>query len=63
VNVAAQSGVAHDVPAGQRVAGLPAVDEKRWARNAVAMVRLHELRREVRELVRKVATLEAKEEP
>jgi UDP-3-O-[3-hydroxymyristoyl] glucosamine N-acyltransferase len=63
VNVAAQSGVAHDVPAGQRVAGLPAVDEKRWARNAVAMVRLHELRREVRELVRKVATLEGKEEP
>jgi UDP-3-O-[3-hydroxymyristoyl] glucosamine N-acyltransferase len=61
VTIAAQSGVAHDVPAGQRVAGLPAIDERRWARSAVGFGRLHELRREVRELMRKVARLEGEE--
>ncbi len=63
VNIAAQSGVAHDVPAGQRVAGLPAIDERRWARNAVAFGRLHELRRDLRDLMRRVAKLEEEEKP
>ena len=61
VNISAQSGVAHDIPAGQRVAGLPAIDERLWARNAVAFGRLAEMRRELRELRRKVAGLEGKE--
>jgi UDP-3-O-[3-hydroxymyristoyl] glucosamine N-acyltransferase len=60
-NIAAQAGVPHDVPAGQRVAGLPAIDEKLWARNAVAFGRLHEMRRELRELKQVVARLEGKE--
>jgi len=60
-NVSGQSGVAHDVPAGKRVAGLPAIDEKIWARNAVAFERLYEMRRELRELRRTVARLEGKE--
>ena len=53
--------MAHDVPAGKRVAGLPAINDKIWARNAVAFERLHEMRRELRELRRTVARLEAKE--
>jgi UDP-3-O-[3-hydroxymyristoyl] glucosamine N-acyltransferase len=51
--------VAADVPAGERVAGLPAVDEKLWARNQVAATRLAELRREFRVLQREVARLAA----
>jgi len=60
-NISAQSGVAHDVPAGQRGAGLPGIDEKRWARNAVAFGRVAEMRRELRELKQVVARLEGKE--
>jgi UDP-3-O-[3-hydroxymyristoyl] glucosamine N-acyltransferase len=63
-NIAAQAGLARDLEPGERVAGSPAIDEVRWARNAAVQDRLLEMRRELRELSKKVAALEqaAKEE-
>ncbi len=62
-NIAAQSGVAHDVGPGERVAGYPAGPEVRWARNAAAYDRLTDMRRELRELMKKVAQLEQERKP
>jgi UDP-3-O-[3-hydroxymyristoyl] glucosamine N-acyltransferase len=65
-NISAHSGVAGDIEAGARVAGLPAIDEKKWARNQLASLRLHDLRHQVMELRRRVAELEGgteKEKP
>jgi UDP-3-O-[3-hydroxymyristoyl] glucosamine N-acyltransferase len=61
-NVAAQSGVAHDIPAGARYAGCPAGPEVRWARNSAAFNRLTEMRRELRELRAAVERLQGEQE-
>jgi UDP-3-O-[3-hydroxymyristoyl] glucosamine N-acyltransferase len=65
-NIAAQSGVHRDIAPGERAAGLPAIDEKKWARNQMAILRLNEMRHQVMELRRRVAELEGgprKEKP
>ena len=48
--LAAQSGIAHDVEPGARLAGSPAKPDVQWARNAAVFDRLTEMRRELREL-------------
>jgi UDP-3-O-[3-hydroxymyristoyl] glucosamine N-acyltransferase len=62
-NVAAQAGVAHDVGPGERVAGSPAGNDVRWARNSAVFDRLTDMRRELRELQKKVAQLEQERKP
>ena len=48
--IAAQSGVPNDVPAGAAVGGYPAVDIHVWRRMVAAWVRLPELLRRVRRI-------------
>ncbi len=48
--VAAQSGVPNDVPAGATVGGYPATDIHLWRRVSAAVLRLPELLRRVRRL-------------
>ena len=57
-NVAAQSGVVKDVEPGERVAGSPAINDVRWARNHAVAERLTDLRKELRALQKQVAQLE-----
>ncbi len=54
--VAAQSGVPNDVPAGATVGGYPAVEIHVWRRVSAALPRLPELFRRVRRLERAVGT-------
>jgi UDP-3-O-[3-hydroxymyristoyl] glucosamine N-acyltransferase len=56
-NISAQAGVMRDVAPGERLAGTPAVPERTWARNAAAMERFNDMRRDLIELKRKVAAL------
>lgn len=56
--VAAKSAVLRNVPRGSFVAGIPAVDHRRWKRAQAALGRLPELRREIRELRTRLARLE-----
>jgi UDP-3-O-[3-hydroxymyristoyl] glucosamine N-acyltransferase len=58
-NLAAQSGIAHDVAPGERLAGSPAKPEVQWARNSAVFDRLTEMRRELRELRKEVDQLRA----
>jgi UDP-3-O-[3-hydroxymyristoyl] glucosamine N-acyltransferase len=62
-NIAAQAGLARDLEPGERVAGSPAVADVRWARNAAVYDRLTDMRRELRELQKKVARLEEEKKP
>jgi len=57
-NIAAQAGVAKDMAPGERVAGSPASNDVRWARNSAVFDRLTDMRKELRELHKKVAQLE-----
>ncbi len=56
--VAAKAGVAREVPAGQAVAGAPAMEIQKWRRCVAAYERLPELIKELRDLRAKVAALE-----
>jgi UDP-3-O-[3-hydroxymyristoyl] glucosamine N-acyltransferase len=58
-NIAAQSGIAHDLEPGARVAGSPAKPDVQWARNSAAFDRLTDMRRELRELRKVVDELRA----
>ncbi len=58
--VYAQSGIGHDVPAGAVVSGSPAFDMREWRRSVTAFPKLGELLRQVRQLERRVADLEAR---
>jgi UDP-3-O-[3-hydroxymyristoyl] glucosamine N-acyltransferase len=60
--VAAKSAVLRDVPQGAFVAGIPAVDHRRWKRAQAALGRLPELRREVRDLRARLERLEKRME-
>jgi len=62
-NIAAQAGLTRDLEPGERVAGSPATSDVRWARNAAVYDRLTEMRRELRELQKKVAQLTQEEKP
>jgi UDP-3-O-[3-hydroxymyristoyl] glucosamine N-acyltransferase len=57
--VAAKSAVFEDVPAGSFVAGIPAGDHRAWKRSQAATRKLPDLRREVGDLRRRLAALEA----
>jgi UDP-3-O-[3-hydroxymyristoyl] glucosamine N-acyltransferase len=56
--VAAKSAVLQSVPEGNFVAGIPAVDHRRWKRTQALLGRLPEMRREIRELKARLAALE-----
>jgi UDP-3-O-[3-hydroxymyristoyl] glucosamine N-acyltransferase len=62
VRAAAQSGIAHDVEAGATVGGTLAFDVENWKRSALAVRRLPELLKEVRELKRRITVLEKEKE-
>jgi UDP-3-O-[3-hydroxymyristoyl] glucosamine N-acyltransferase len=62
VKIGAQSGVASDVPAGEAISGSPAQPHAQWLRNTAAFDRLAEMRKELRELRRRVAELERAQE-
>jgi len=57
--LAARTGVVADLPAGQKMAGAPAVEIREALRIAMAQQRLPELLKQVKELTHKVAGLEA----
>jgi UDP-3-O-[3-hydroxymyristoyl] glucosamine N-acyltransferase len=57
--VAAKSAVFDDVAPRAFVAGIPAIDHVRWKRTQALVRRLDELRRELRELGRRLDALEA----
>jgi UDP-3-O-[3-hydroxymyristoyl] glucosamine N-acyltransferase len=50
VQITAQSGVGSDVPAGQKISGSPAFDNRQWLRATAVFQRLPELQKTVREL-------------
>jgi len=58
VIVAAKSAVFADQSDGAFVAGVPAIDHRRWKRSQAVAARLPELRREVRELRERLNALE-----
>jgi UDP-3-O-[3-hydroxymyristoyl] glucosamine N-acyltransferase len=60
--VAAKSAALGPVPAGARVAGIPAVDLRRWKRQIVLLSRLEEMSRRLRALERKVGADDPDEE-
>jgi len=57
VQAAATSAIASDIPAGQRVGGIPAIDIDRAKRNALAAANLYELSKRVRALERELERL------
>jgi UDP-3-O-[3-hydroxymyristoyl] glucosamine N-acyltransferase len=61
--VYAQSGIGGDVEAGTVVAGSPAFDAATWRRAVTAFPRLPEMLRQIRQLERRVAELEAAQPP
>jgi UDP-3-O-[3-hydroxymyristoyl] glucosamine N-acyltransferase len=56
--IAASAGVARDVPAGERVSGTPALPHAEAVRAYTALRHLPELRQRLRELERRVGSLE-----
>jgi UDP-3-O-[3-hydroxymyristoyl] glucosamine N-acyltransferase len=58
VQVAAKSAALSSVEPGAVVAGIPAVDMKKWRRQAVLLSRLEEMSRRLRALERKLGTTE-----
>lgn len=57
VQAAATSAIAGDVPPGQRVGGIPAIEIDRAKRNALAGLNLYELTKRVRTLEREIERL------
>jgi len=55
----AKTGIAHDVEAGAVVSGAPAIDAKVWMKYTLALPRLPDLIRDVRDLKKRIETLEA----
>lgn len=54
VQVAAKSAVLTSTEAGHKVAGIPAIELKKWRRQAVQMARLEEMSRRLRDLERRL---------
>ncbi|OQX07837.1 MAG: UDP-3-O-(3-hydroxymyristoyl)glucosamine N-acyltransferase [Desulfobulbaceae bacterium A2] len=59
VMVAAMAGVHNDQSPGARIGGAPAFEARQWARSCAAYARLPEMVKELRELRRRLAALEA----
>lgn len=58
--VYAQSGVGHDVPAGAVISGSPAFEAREWLRAITAFPKLPEILRTIRQLEKRLRTLEEK---
>lgn len=58
VTVTAKSATSHDIENGKVISGIPAFDNKDWLRSIAAFRRLGEMARTVRDLAKRVATLE-----
>ncbi len=54
-----QTGITNSLDAGRFVSGLPAIDNRQWAKAAVLFGRLPEYRRQLVDLERRLAALEA----
>jgi UDP-3-O-[3-hydroxymyristoyl] glucosamine N-acyltransferase len=63
VVVAAKSAVFSDQPAGSFVAGIPAIDHRRWKRTQALLARLPELQKGLRALRTRMASLERRPQP
>jgi len=60
VTVAAKTAVFGDLPDGSFVAGIPAIDHRRWKRSQVLLKKLPELRKRMRQLEKRLAELESR---
>jgi UDP-3-O-[3-hydroxymyristoyl] glucosamine N-acyltransferase len=58
VKIGAQSGVMRDLEAGEVVSGSPSMPHARWLKTMAALEQLPEMRRELRELRKRLARLE-----
>jgi UDP-3-O-[3-hydroxymyristoyl] glucosamine N-acyltransferase len=58
VVLTAKSATSHDIPAGKRISGIPAFDNRDWLRSTAAFRRLGEMARTVRDLERRLKELE-----
>jgi UDP-3-O-[3-hydroxymyristoyl] glucosamine N-acyltransferase len=58
----AKSGISHDVPPGKVISGIPAFDNRDWLRSTAAFRRLGEMQRTLKELEKRLAELEGKQE-
>ena len=56
--VAGASVVTHDVPDGAQVAGYPAVDKSQWSRASMSYQKLPQMRRQLKQLEKRLAELE-----
>lgn len=61
VQVAARSAVVQDVPDGQKIGGVPAIELDKAKRNALAGVELYDLFKRVRHLERELAKMKSQE--
>lgn len=59
VKATGQTGISNSIPAGMFVSGLPAIDNREWRKASVLVGRLPELRKQLLELERRLAALEA----
>ena len=59
VKATGQTGITNSIEAGRFVSGLPAIDNRQWAKAAVLFGRLPEYRRQLIDLERRLAALEA----
>ena len=57
VQVGAKSAVLQSVPGGRRVAGVPAIDQSEWKRQALMFPRLREMARRLRSVERRLEDL------
>jgi len=57
----AQSGIPNDVKAGSTISGSPAIDVLKWMKSSAIYAKLPELQQTVRELVRRVEELTARQ--
>ncbi len=59
VTATGQTGITNSVEAGRFISGLPAIDNRDWRKSAVLVGRLPEYRRQLIDLERRLAVLEA----
>ena len=63
VVLTAKSATSHDVPAGKMISGIPAFDNRDWLRSTAAFRRLGDIQRMVRDLAKRIAAIEGKQDP
>jgi len=60
VVLTAKSATSHDIPAGKVISGIPAFDNRDWLRSTAAFRRLGEMQRTIRDLQKRLAAFESK---